>query len=141
MIVDKGGSKRWYLNNELHREDGPAVDSTNGTQLWFINGKPHREDGAASEWASGNKFWYLNGKQHREDGPAVEMADGTKFWYLNAILLSHPIEFDTMEEWFKHLNQNEEETYPLINEHNGFISFIDNPSARQVRLHTMKHVL
>ena len=36
------GTKSWHLNDELHREDGPAI-----------------------EWADGDKYWYLNGKLHR----------------------------------------------------------------------------
>ena len=58
--VYEDGDKSWYLNDKLHREDGPAV-----------------------EWPNGYKSWYLNGQRHREDGPAVERADGSKFWYLN----------------------------------------------------------
>ena len=34
----------------------------NGTKYWYLNGKLHREDGPAIEWSSGNKAWYLNGK-------------------------------------------------------------------------------
>ena len=55
----------------------------NGTKYWFLNDKLHREDGPAIEYASGSKSWYLNGKLHREDGPAIECADGDKSWYLN----------------------------------------------------------
>ena len=69
------GSKRWYLNAELHREDGPAI-----------------------EWADGSKHWFLNGKRHREDGPAVENADGQKCWYLNGT------EYSTEAEWKSALN-------------------------------------
>ena len=58
-----------------------------GTKHWFLNGKLHREDGPAVELANGTKSWYLNGKYHREDGPAVERADGTKEWYLNGKLI------------------------------------------------------
>ena len=43
-----------------------------GTKEWYLNGKLHREDGPAIEWASGGKSWYLNGKVHREDGPYFE---------------------------------------------------------------------
>lgn len=53
--IDEDGSKKWYLNGERHREDGPAI-----------------------EWASGSKKWYLNGELHREDGPTCEWADGSK---------------------------------------------------------------
>ena len=29
----------WYLNGNLHREDGPAVEYTNGSKEWYLNGK------------------------------------------------------------------------------------------------------
>ena len=48
----------------------------NGTKKWYLNGQLHRTDGPAIEWADGSKFWYLNGKRHREDGPAIEYARG-----------------------------------------------------------------
>jgi len=83
--TDIFGTKRWYLNDELHRVDGPAIECANGTKYWCLNGKLHRIDGPAIECADGTKFWYLNGKHHRVDGPAIECADGTKSWYLNSI--------------------------------------------------------
>jgi hypothetical protein len=61
------GSKAWYLNGKLHREDGPAVEYANGTKFWHLNGKRHREDGPAVEWANGTKFWYLGGTNYTED--------------------------------------------------------------------------
>jgi hypothetical protein len=81
--VDIAGTKRWWLNGKLHREDGPAIEYANGTKKWYLNGVRHREDGPAIEWANGGKTWYLNGVHHREDGPAVECANGSKYWYLN----------------------------------------------------------
>ena len=77
------GTKSWYLNDQLHREDGPAIEYADGTKFWYINGKRHREDGPAIEYAGGSKFWCINGKLHREDGPAIEWSDGTKAWYIN----------------------------------------------------------
>ena len=35
----------------------------NGSKYWYLNDKLHREDGPAIEYASGHKEWYLNGKQ------------------------------------------------------------------------------
>ena len=70
-------------NGELHRVDGPAVETASGTKSWWIDGKRHREDGAAIEFANGDTEWYLNGVLHREDGPAVEWVEGTKYWFLN----------------------------------------------------------
>ena len=84
--VDEKGNKYYHSDREmqkLHREDGPAVEYSNGTKAWWINDKRHREDGPAIEYASGSKSWYLNGKLHREDGPAVEHASGGKYWYIN----------------------------------------------------------
>ena len=83
--VNEYGTKRWYLNGNLHRTDGPAVEYVSGSKEWYLNGNLHRTDGPAVELASGSKFWYFNGKRHREDGPAVEYSDGSKFWYLNGV--------------------------------------------------------
>ncbi len=38
----------------------------NGSKEWFLNDKLHREDGPAIEYASGTKYWYLNGEQLTE---------------------------------------------------------------------------
>lgn len=76
------GRKDWFLNDQRHREDGPAIEWADGKE-WWINGQRHREDGPAIEWADGSKYWWLNGKRHREDGPAAEYADGNKEWWLN----------------------------------------------------------
>jgi hypothetical protein len=37
------GTKVWYLNGKLHREDGPAVESTDGSKAWYLHGERHRE--------------------------------------------------------------------------------------------------
>jgi hypothetical protein len=81
--VYASGNRYWYLNGQLHREDGPAIEWANGNREWYLNGERHREDGPAIEWANGSRLWYLNGKRHREDGPACEYADGSREWYLN----------------------------------------------------------
>jgi hypothetical protein len=73
----------WYLNDKLHRVDGPAVECDSGSKYWYLNGKLHRVDGPAVEYANGHREWYLNGKLHRVDGPAVEYDDGNRSWYLN----------------------------------------------------------
>jgi hypothetical protein len=81
--VNTNGTKSWYLDNKLHREDGPAIEYSNGSKFWYLNGKRHREDGPAIEWSNGAKEWYLDGKLHREDGPAIEYSNGDKYWFLN----------------------------------------------------------
>ena len=60
-ILDDG-TKYWYMNDLLHREDGPAFEC-DGDKVWYINGKCHREDGPAIETANGAKAWYYQDKQ------------------------------------------------------------------------------
>ena len=37
--TDIFGTKYWYLNGELHREDGPAYESVDGHKVWYYKGK------------------------------------------------------------------------------------------------------
>ena len=36
----------WSLNGNLHREDGPALEYTDGTKFWYLDGEQYTE----SEW-------------------------------------------------------------------------------------------
>jgi len=117
LVIDKDGTKIWYLNGDFHRVDGPAIEFADGSKLWYLNGKPHREDGPAEEWVDGSKLWWLNGEE-----------------------LNHPEVFENMEAWIEYLNVNEEQTYQVIHDINGIIG-IKNPSGKQVRVHQMAHLL
>ena len=64
--TDAYGTKSWYIQGKLHREDGPAIEYANGTKGWFINGKLHREDGPAIEYANGTKGWFINGEEYSD---------------------------------------------------------------------------
>jgi hypothetical protein len=84
LITDKYGTKYWYLNGELHRVDGPAIECVDGV-----------------------KYWFLNDKRHRVDGPAIECADGVKYWFLNGQLVyskdnNNLHKFNNLSETFKH---------------------------------------
>jgi len=93
VTVNDEGTTRWYnLEGNLHREDGPAIERSDGHKSWWINDRLHREDGPAIEWDDGTKSWWVNGKRHREDGPSVERSDGSKAWYLDGVKY-------TEEEW------------------------------------------
>ena len=53
---------------------------------WFNEeNQLHREDGPAVEWSTAVKYWFKEDKRHREDGPAIECANGYKAWYLNDV--------------------------------------------------------
>jgi hypothetical protein len=83
LIIDKDGTKEWFLNGERHRVDGPAI-----------------------EWVDGHKEWCFNGELHRVDGSAIECADGTKGWFLNGKLvyskdMNKLSQYDNLSESFK----------------------------------------
>ena len=60
------GTRRYYNHaNQLHREDGPAIEYSDGTKCWYRNGKLHREDGPAVIYHNGTRKWLLNGMPHR----------------------------------------------------------------------------
>ena len=82
------GRKVWYQNGRLHRTDGPAIESANGGKEWWQNDQLHRTDGPAIEYANGRKEWYRDDLRHRTDGAAIEYADGSKRWYINGKQLS-----------------------------------------------------
>jgi hypothetical protein len=66
---------------------------------WYKGMKFHREDGPAIEYTNGNKEWFFNGLRHREDGPAVERTDGVKYWWLYGESL-------TKENWLEKLPED-----------------------------------
>ena len=37
--VGADGTKYWYLNGKVHREDGPAIERAGGSKQWYRNGK------------------------------------------------------------------------------------------------------
>ena len=37
------GEQWWYLNDKLHRTDGPAIIFANGAQRWYLNDKEMTE--------------------------------------------------------------------------------------------------
>jgi len=51
-------------NGEFHRDDGPAIEYSNGgARHWYVHGKKHRLDGPAMEFPSGRGEWYYQGKR------------------------------------------------------------------------------
>jgi hypothetical protein len=65
--TDKDGTIIYELNGKLHREDGPAVEHSNGNKCWYIDDRLHRADGPAIEWVNGYKEWWLEGIEYTEE--------------------------------------------------------------------------
>lgn len=82
MITKNIKYEAYYINDKLHRIDGPAVNEflENGFKIlekWVVNGKEHRVNGEPSTIKcdyNGNLFlkkWCVDGKLHRERCPAI----------------------------------------------------------------------
>ena len=68
MTIDSDGDKCWRLPcGQYHREDGPAIEWTNGDKEWWCRNKIHREDGPAVEYVNGSGYWYLHGEFYSFD--------------------------------------------------------------------------
>jgi hypothetical protein len=42
--IDVCGNRYWYFKRKLHREDGPAIEYSNGYKAWYLNDKNYTED-------------------------------------------------------------------------------------------------
>jgi len=89
-----GGSRKWFVDGEVHRENGPAIISEidkkdkgiyHYQEKWIRNGVEHRDSGPAcieifktsrkidrkkTEVFKKEVIWLKDGVIHREDGPA-----------------------------------------------------------------------
>lgn len=82
-LITTDGAQFWYKHGERHREDGPAIIMSNGTQEWWVNGHCHREDGPAIIYSDGTQEWRNYTRRHRVDGPAVSRPNGLDEWWVN----------------------------------------------------------
>ncbi len=113
MVKVKNNLRKYYLNGEKHREDGPVYQFwyENGqkqSEVYYLNGKIHREDGPANQiwYDNGQKeleSYYLNNLLHREDGPAYQkwFENGKQqfdYYYLNGDIYDR-------EDWINQLKE------------------------------------
>ena len=66
--------KRYIKNNPSQEKKITIL--TSGDKLWFLNGKLHREDGPAIEWSDGLKQWYLKGELYSEEFLFLKALEG-----------------------------------------------------------------
>lgn len=94
-------SKRFHPGWILHREDGPAIEYEDGTNEWYINNQRHRIDGPAITCSKSN----ISGKHkivlsnfsfydyYICDVPYTEI----EFWQLQSTILSEKY---IDEQWY-----------------------------------------
>ena len=99
-LIDLKNKKNWYLNYQIHREKGPAIEYENGNNYWYFEGKLHRKENLPASIIDGKNNYFLNGEQyhlqengtreffdfygrrHRVNGPAIEYSNGDEEWWL-----------------------------------------------------------
>lgn len=103
--VEEGKNKEWWLHGKRHRDNDPAVEHGDGTKMWFVNGACHRVNGPAIEHGDGDTEWFVDNKRHRTDGPAVEKADGKKEWWVDGKRLPVDVPMHKFDDgtkvWYK----------------------------------------
>ncbi len=62
-------------NNQLHRENGPAIKYTDGAKPWYQNGIRHRLDGPALINSNGDKSWFINGIEYSEGDYYIKLKE------------------------------------------------------------------
>lgn len=83
-IDHKCGIVEYFYNGMRHRDgDEPAVIDANGSKQWWINGEIHRENKPAVIFANGDTQWWHHGLLHRLNGPAIETYNGMPQWWIN----------------------------------------------------------
>jgi hypothetical protein len=104
-----GGKVYYLNGEQVEEKDLPmnqwpkCVINNNGDKFWKNEkGEYHREDGPAVEYTNGEKHWFKNGKYHREDGPAIEESDGSKEYWLNDEMVEEKdLPMNKKDEWPK----------------------------------------
>lgn len=70
-----------------------------GTKKYFKDGKLHREDGPAIEWSTGGESWYVNGLKHRNDGPSFKNTNDTiRHWHMDGKVVSPQDVFEELTD-------------------------------------------
>ncbi len=118
-----------FLGQLLHSfDDMPslytAVDSV--CAAWHKQGLYHREYGPA--YYNGEEIlWYLDGEEIELMRDQEEILDG----------------FDSLKNWIDYINlpRNVDETYQLIHDNEYFFELLTEPTAKQLRVHQMAHLL
>lgn len=66
-VDDYGTIKYFNEQQQLHREDGPALIYEHGSKHWYQNGDMHRLDGPAYERWDGHQEYWINGQEYTEE--------------------------------------------------------------------------
>ena len=88
LSITKSGVRYWFKQNEISRDNGPAIVDLPYYRAWWLDGKPHRVGGPVYIWGDGLREWFENGERHNISGPAVIYPDGTVEYWISGKQLS-----------------------------------------------------
>jgi hypothetical protein len=71
--VYANGNKFWFLNDKIHREDGPAVEYAYGYKAWYLESVTYSESEHKAEMARRNNT--CNGKIVTIEGKQYELTE------------------------------------------------------------------
>jgi hypothetical protein len=74
-------TSRAVLNIWIRKHSKCEIKAISFSKAWTVNDEYHRDDGPAIEYRFG-EVWYKFGKLHREDGPAI-IRHRSRGWYLD----------------------------------------------------------
>jgi hypothetical protein len=98
------GTILWYKDDELHKEDGPALVLPDGTMTWFRKGQVHSYNDQPAIITKDGKFkaWYDSGVRHRSDAPALIKEDGSESYYYLGYF-APDVDVFNLEPWRKEI--------------------------------------
>jgi hypothetical protein len=92
VLVTLKHNKTIYIPNLLPTKLDGLVIFPDGTKKYYSNSKLHKDNGPAVIEPFGRKEYYNNGLLHNSKGPAVIRDDGSQHYYLNGV-------YHSKEEW------------------------------------------
>lgn len=126
---NEGLINHFDYDNQLHRENGPAVynkyeyekDSENAPQTWAKHGSTFRIDGPAEIDKEGYKYWLIYGKsinidpKYKYGGPSIVTPDGKQIWRIGVERFTNEQDFiKYIEDFIKNEEKLDEyDTYPI----------------------------
>lgn len=65
--IDPDGDMEWWVHGKQHREGGPAIVYDNGMEYWMYNDELHREDGPAVTDNETYFRYYIHNKEYSKE--------------------------------------------------------------------------
>lgn len=100
-FANSHGDEIYFKDDKIHREDGPAIERTDGTKAWYFEGKLHREDGPALIYPNWIELYYNydHFTGYGYTGKKMDMFPSTDIRYSNLLIyFNGGYLYDTLEE-------------------------------------------